>query len=317
MDAINDVIEQLTKASGLDMETLIKLLKTLSVLLLAPIVQWIILGIIRRRAADPTTVYRGLVVLRYTLGAAVLITLAFIWISGVQELATYISIVSAGLLIALQDTVSNLAGFVFIVVRKPFQLGDRIEIDGLAGDVVDIRIFQFTVVEIKNWVDADQSTGRIVHIPNRKVMIEAIANYTTGFEYIWDEVGVLVTFESDWRNAKQILWEIAQQHCEQFSPQAEEQLRRTAQRYMIIAGKLTPIVYTTVRDSGVLLTLRYLTKARQRRGNAQSIWEAILDAFAEHDNIDFAYPTTRFYDNHREGKPGARSGRESALPDQH
>jgi small-conductance mechanosensitive channel len=182
--------------------------------------------------------------------------------------------------------------------------------------VVDLRIFQFTVVEIKNWVDADQSTGRIVHIPNRKVMIEPVANFTTGFEYIWDEVAVLVTFESDWRAAKQILWEIAQKHCEHFSPLAEEQLRRTAQRYLIIAGKLTPIVYTTVRDSGVLLTLRYLTKARQRRGNAQSIWEAILDAFAERDNIDFAYPTTRFYDNRAEGKPNARAGQEPP-PAQH
>jgi len=316
MDAVNDLIAQLTEASGLDTATLIKLLNTFIVLLLAPVVQWIILGVIRRRAKDPTIVYRSLVILRYTLGAVVLIALAFIWISGVRQLATYVSIIGAGLVIALQDTVSNMAGFVFIIARKPFQLGDRIEIGGIAGDVVDIRIFQFTVVEIKNWVDADQSTGRIVHIPNRKVMIEPVANFTTGFEYIWDEVGVLVTFESDWRAAKQILWEIAQKHCEHFSALAEEQLRRTAQRYLIIAGKLTPIVYTTVRDSGVLLTLRYLTKARQRRGNSQSIWEAILDAFAERKDIDFAYPTTRFYDNRAEGKPNARAGQEPP-PAQH
>lgn len=314
MDAINDLLAHLSRVSGLEVPVLIKLLNTIIVLLLAPIVQWIILGVIRRRASDPTTVYRALVVLRYALGALVLIALAFIWISGVKQLATYISIIGAGLVIALQDTISNLAGFVFIVGRKPFQLGDRIEIDGIAGDVVDIRIFQFTVVEIKNWVDADQSTGRIVHIPNRKVMLEPTANFTTGFEYIWDEVGVLVTFESDWRAAKQILWDVAQRQCEHFSPKAEEQLRRTAQRYLIIAGKITPIVYTTVRDSGVLLTLRYLTKARQRRGNQQSIWEAILDAFAAHDNIDFAYPTTRFYDNRAEGKPGARAGQEPREP---
>jgi len=317
MDAINDLIAQLTEASGLDTTALIKLLNTFIVLLLAPIVQWIILGVIRRRASDPTTVYRSLVVLRYTLGAMVLIALASIWISGVQHLATYISIISAGLLIALQDTVSNLAGFVFIVARKPFQLGDRIEIDGLAGDVVDIRIFQFTVVEIKNWVDADQSTGRIVHIPNSKAMREPVANYTTGFEYIWDEIAVLITFESKWRAAKEILWDIANRHCEHFTPRAEEQIRRTAQRYLIIAGKLTPIVYTSVRDCGVLLTLRYLSKARERRGNHEAIWEAILDAFAQRDEIDFAYPTTRFFDNRAEGKPGARAGQEPPAPTQH
>jgi len=172
---------------------------------------------------------------------------------------------------------------------------------------VDIRVFQFTIVEIKNWVDADQSTGRIVHIPNSKILREEIANFTTGFEYIWNEIPVLVTFESNWRKAKQLLEDIARTHCEAFTPEAERQLRKTAQRYLIIAGKLTPIVYTSVRDCGVLLTMRFLTKARQRRGNEQAIWEAILDAFAQHPDIDFAYPTTRFYDNRTEGKPEARA----------
>lgn len=307
MEAIKQLTENIAAATGLDAATQGKILSTLLVLLIAPIVQWIILALIRRRATDPTVVYRGLVILRYTLSALVLIALALIWISGARQLATYISIISAGLVIALQDTVSNIAGFVFIVARKPFTLGDRIQIGEIAGDVVDIRIFQFTVVEIMNWVDADQSTGRIVHIPNSKAMREPVANYTTGFEYIWDEVAVLVTFESDWRRAKEILSGIANSHCEHFTPRAEEQIRRAAQRYMIIAGKLTPIVYTAVRDCGVLLTLRYLTKARERRGNQQAIWEAILDAFALHDNIDFAYPTTRFYDNRSEGKPGTRA----------
>ena len=307
MDAINDLVASITAATGLDADALGKILGSLLVLLLAPVVQWIILALIRRRATDPAVVYRSLVILRYTLSALVLITLAFIWISGVRQLATYISIIGAGLVIALQDTVSNIAGFIFIVTRKPFTLGDRIEIGAIAGDVVDIRIFQFTVVEIKNWVDADQSTGRIVHIPNSKILREEVANFTTGFEYIWDEVAVLVTFESKWREAKEILWEIATKHCEHFTPRAQEQIRRAAQRYLIVAGKLTPIVYTSVRDSGVLLTLRYLTKARERRGNEESIWEAILDAFAARDDIDFAYPTTRYYDNRGEGKPGARA----------
>lgn len=75
---------------------------------------------------------------------------------------------------------------------------------------------------------------------------------------------------------------------------------------MIFYNKLTPVVYTTVKDSGVMLTIHYLCDPRKRRGSEQEIWENVLDAFAEHDNIDFAYPTQRFYSNQKEGKPGTR-----------
>lgn len=307
MDVFGEITQQLATATGLSPTVLWKICYSVLLIALAPLLQLFFLALIRRRAKDPSTVYKTMVATRYIFGVSVLILLAGIWISGIGQLATYMSIIGAGLVIALQDTVANLAGFVFIIWRKPFVLGDRLSIGGITGDVIDIRIFQFTVVEVGNWVDADQSTGRIVHIPNSLILKDVVANYTTGFEYIWDEIPVLVTFESDWRKAKEILQGIATTHCEQFTPGAEAQIRKAAQRYLIIAGKLTPIVYTSVRDCGVLLTLRYLTGARARRGTEQAIWEAILDQFAEQECIDYAYPTVRYYDNRGEGKPGARA----------
>src|SRR3989441_12617332 len=121
-------------------------------------------------------------------------------VTGVQTCALPIS----GLAIALKDPVTNLAGWIFIVWRRPFEVSDRVEIGGHKGDVIDIRLLQFTLNEIGNWVNADQSSGRIIHIPNGKVFTEPVANYDKGFKYIWNEVPVLVTFESDWRQAKAI-----------------------------------------------------------------------------------------------------------------
>lgn len=301
----NPLVNYVSELVGVSLATSEKLILSLVLLAVVPLINTIILRLIRSGAKDSTTVYRARVALRYFSGFAVCILLVAIWFGSLADLGTYISIVSAGLVIALQDSVANMAGFVFIMWRRPFSVQDRIEISGLRGDVIDIRLFQFTVVEVGNWVDADQSTGRIVHIPNRKVFTEPLANYTAGFEYIWNELPVVVTFESNWRKAKGLLTDIAVQHCEQFTPEAEKQIRTTAQRYMIIAGKLTPIVYTRVVDIGVELTLRYLTHARSRRGTSQQLWEAILDEFAQHPDIDYAYATTRFYDNRTEGKPGA------------
>ncbi len=90
------------------------------------------------------------------------------------------------------------------------------------------------------------------------------------------------------------------------SSTAEQQIREASKTFMIFYGTLTPIVYTSVKDSGVLLTIRYLIQPRQRRGSEQGIWEAVLNEFARCDDIDFAYPTTRYYHNAHEGKAGTK-----------
>jgi len=128
------------------------------------------------------------------------------------------------------------------------------------------------------------------------------ANYTAGFEYIWNEIPVLITFESDWKNAKNILENIVNSHALQLSSEAEKQIKEAAKKFMIFYTKLSPIVYTSVKDSGVALTMRYLCHARKRRATEVAIWEDVLENFSNHGNIDFAYPTTRFYNNTLEGK---------------
>jgi len=288
-----------------------RLLLTLLVLLLGWLVRRLAVQSSDRRLADVRQRYLWRKRLTYVTVAVTGLVVARIWFEGVHSLATYLGLLSAGLAIALKDLVADLAAWVFILWRKPFEVGDRVQIGDWAGDVIDIRVFQFTLLEIGNWVDADQSTGRVIHVPNWKVFSEPQANYTKGFRLIWNEIPVLVTFESDWRGAKGILEEIVNRHAEHLGEDAERRLREASSRYMIFFSVLTPRVYTSVRDSGVLLTVRYLCDPRKRRGSEEAIWEAILDAFAARPDVDLAYPTQRFYDAPREGTvpqpgPGAR-----------
>ncbi len=224
-----------------------------------------------------------------------LITLLFIWTKQIGSLGTFLGLVSAGLAIALQSPIVNLAGWLFIIVRKPFEVGDRIQIGEHAGDVIDIRFFQFTINEIGKWVDADQSTGRIIHIPNGQVFSISQANYNQGFPHIWNEIKVLVTFESDWKKAKSILEEIIARQSDQLSETAEQRLREASKKFMIFYSQLTPFVYVKAMDSGVLLTIRYLTPPKTRRITEHRVWENVLEEFHKHDDIEFAYPTTRIY----------------------
>jgi small-conductance mechanosensitive channel len=277
--------------------------------LLAIVVFWLLrrlLLAILLRGREVQVQYRIRKTVTYIIYPLAFLVIGRIWFAGFQALSTYLGLLSAGLAIAMQTPLVNLAGWAFILWRKPFKVGDRIQLGSDRGDVIDQRIFMFSLMEIGNWVDADQSTGRVIHVPNGKIFTEVLANYSQGFQYIWNEIPVLLTFESDWRKAKQLLNEVANRHGTHLSDSAARKLREAAKKYMIFYSKLTPVVYTTVKDCGVMLTIRYLCDPRQRRGTEQAIWEDILDVFAAHDDIDFAYPTQRFYDNAREGKPGTR-----------
>jgi len=309
LDAMN-FFEQLTEAIQrnllMDAATLEKLLVSLAILLVLWLTRLLVLVIVHRRSDDVRVRYRWKKTSQYITVTLAVIIVGMIWIQGFRSLATYLGLLSAGLAIALRELVANFVGWAFILWRRPFEVGDRIQIGETAGDVIDLRIFQFTLLEIGNWVDADQSTGRVIHVNNGKVFTESVANFSKGFQYIWNEIAVLVTFESDWEKAKQILAAIATRHGEELSTSAAEKVQEAARRFMIFYSKLTPTVYTSVRDCGVLLTIRYLCDPRRRRSTEESIWEDILHAFAENDDIDFAYPTQRFYDNLAEGKPGTK-----------
>ena len=309
------MIDWLQTHLGINPELQMRLFATLGTVAGLWVLHKLILAVVYRRVRDPWSRYRWRKSLTYVFMAAGIIIVGRMWFAGVQALATFFGLLSAGLAIALKEPVSNLAGWAFIMWRRPFEVGDRVQIGPHAGDVIDLGVFQFTLNEIGGWVNADQSSGRIIHVPNGKVFTDPVANYNKGFRYIWNEVPVVVTFESDWRKAKQILGRIAVKHAEHLTAQAEQELLAASQQYLINYRKLTPIVYTRVVDFGVQLTIRYLIEPRKRRGTEHAIWEDILTEFAACQDIDLAYHTTRSFKYTEEGKPGLRAP--SLAPDAH
>lgn len=292
--------------TGFNSETQTELMYSVVIILTLWLLRNLILRLVWQRSEDARIRYSWQKSTNYVAVALGFLMVGSMWFKGFQSTATFLGLISAGIAIALKDVVANLAGWIFIVWRKPFTVGDRIQIASHAGDVIDVRPFQFTLLEIGNWVESDQSTGRIIHIPNGMVITEVLANYSKGFQFIWNEIPVLITFESDWQKAKKILIDIAQHHAASLSKTAEERIKEASKKFMIFYQTLTPTVYTSVKDCGVELTVRYLCEPRQRRGTEQAIWEDVLKAFAQSEEIDFAYPTQRFYHNLMEGKPGTK-----------
>ncbi|HXV62461.1 MAG TPA: mechanosensitive ion channel family protein [Vicinamibacteria bacterium] len=304
MQSIVDWLRELG-APGSDLSG--RALATLAVIVVFATLRYVAMRVVYSRTEDSRLLYQWRKTLTYFTFLLGFLAVGRIWIQGFESISTYLGLLSAGLAVALRDPIVNFAGWLFIIWRRPFDVGDRIQIGPHQGDVIDVRIFQFTLMEIGNWVDADQSTGRVIHIPNGKIFQEAQSNYSKGFEYIWNEIPVLVTFESNWKKAKAILTEVATKDAEKLSQAAEEKVRIAARKFMIFYTHLSPVVYTKIADSGVLLTIRYLCEPRKRRSTTERISEDVLARFADCDDIDFAYPTYRFYDNPSEGKSQARA----------
>src|SRR5436190_1563551 len=203
------MIDWLQTRLGISPELQLRLLATLATMVGLWLVHRIALSLVYRRVRDPRSRYRWRKTLTYLVYVAGIVIVGPMWFAWVESFTTIVGFLSAGLAIALKDPVSNLAGWAFILWRRPFEVGDRVQIGPHAGDVIDLGLFQFTLNEIGAWVQADQSSGRIIHVPNGKIFTDPVANYNKGFKYIWNEVPVLVSFESDWRKAKQILTKFA------------------------------------------------------------------------------------------------------------
>ena len=227
-----------------------------------------------------------------TTGLATLFIVA-IWVDGLTQVGTFLGLVSAGVAIALKDVLVNVAGWLILITKPPFEVGDRIQIGSHSGDVVDISVLNFHMLEIGNWVDSDQSTGRLIRIPNANILTDPIANYTSEFPFLWHEVPVVITFESDWRRAKALLLEMVSDASVEASQRAAEFLRKRPSRMLISYATVTSTVYTSVLDHGICLSMRFLTDPRRRRAFHETLWEGVLDIVSNEPDIQLAYPTQR------------------------
>ena len=300
---IPDLGSWLQTALGLSAGALDKILVTLVAIAALQVVRLLDVAIVFHRTKDVRVRYHTRKITTYVAATIGFFVIGRLWFVGFSDIGTFVGLLSAGLAIALRDFIASIAGWAYILWGRPFEVGDRIQVGEHAGDVIDQRLFRFTLIEIGNWVASDQSTGRVIHIPNSRLLTEVIANYSKGFRYIWNEIPVLITFESNWEKAKEILQRVVDHHAGHLSESAMTSIREAARRTMIMYSTLTPKVWTKVDDCGVLLTIRYLCEPRKRRTTEEVLWENILREFKKSDDIDFAYPTVRRYMNPEEGKP--------------
>lgn len=209
-------------------------------------------------------------------------------------LGTILALLIAGIAVALQDVLKSVVGWIYLSGRGGVEIGSRIEIEGIVGDVIDIGVLKTTIIEVGgSLVYGRQSTGRLVTIPNYKMLAEAVMIAPASSPFIWQEMRLVVTFESNWRRAEEILNQIGAELHAEVASQLEPGFRNLERRYAYKYGTLTPIVYVLVGAYGIELALRFLVHTRRRRGALDEVSRRALTALAAEPDIRIAYATYR------------------------
>jgi small-conductance mechanosensitive channel len=268
-----------------DRSLLDSLLISLIVVFLAYVINLLAGNIILRRVTTSKDRYTLRKAVSILITVLVFASLFAIWIERTSTLLIAYGILSAGIAIALQDLLRSIAGGVLIIMSRPFKAGDRIQVGDSTGDVLDIGSFSTTVMEIKEWVDADQYTGRILHIPNSFVLTETIKNYTKDYSFIWDEVRILLIYGSNWKKAEGIVLKTADPFVGEFEKLAQTELLLMGKKYFITTYDVQTKLYTKLEENWIEMRLRYVVEPRKRRAISHLLVSSILEALEKEEDI--------------------------------
>lgn len=207
-----------------------------------------------------------------------LVLLGLVWVDYLKNFITFITFISTAITLSLKDIIFNFFSGIYIRTSKLFSLEDRIEINGLKGDVVNINKTGFDLLEIGDRVNGEQSTGRIVHVPNSLIFTYPVKNYIKAFKYIWDEIKINIPLDADVYQTKKELYKIVKKNSiiRNIPNKMEDEVNDASTEYRIYFNNLEPIIYLEVVDSHIELYLRFLVHPKKQRNVENSIWLDIL-----------------------------------------
>lgn len=243
--------------------------------------------VLARRADDPYAKYYARKLTRYATAGVVVVVLAVVWRAFAGRVGVVLGLATAGLAFAMQEVVGAVAGWFNILSGRIFRVGDRIEMGGVRGDVIDITPLRTKVMEIGSAHSRDtpvqgrQYTGRIVAISNKATFTEPLYNYSAAFEFIWEELTVPVAHGSDWEVAERILTEEAERVSA--SAGAQEAIRQMARRYPVPRAEVEPRVYARATDDYLELSARFVVPVRTARTVKDELTRTVLERFRAAD----------------------------------
>jgi small-conductance mechanosensitive channel len=276
MDSLLDLLADNDSATG-------RLVTTAAIVLVAMVVAWGATLVVGRRIDDVYTRYYVAKAIRYVTFFVALIAIAVVWRAFAGRAGIVLGLAAAGLAFAMQEVVGAVAGWFNVLSGRIYRVGDRIQMAGVQGDVIDITPLRTKLLEIgsesdqKTWVKGRQFTGRVVSVSNKATFTEPLYNYSAAFEYIWEELMFPISERSDWREAERIMQEeVARISNSEGARQAVETMAR---RYPMPRTELEPRVFVRATDNWMELAARFVVPVRTARSVKDQLTRHISERF--------------------------------------
>jgi small-conductance mechanosensitive channel len=264
---------------------------TLIVLAVSAIANYSYLAYLNRAVPNGSERFRRRNAFRTILFVLAALIIVVLWARLLQHTGTFLGILGAGLAIALREPLLGIAGRIAILAGHLYSVGDRIQLNQMSGDVIGTGLFYTRMMEIGNWIHADQVTGRIVQIPNSQVFGNPIYNFTQNFSYIWDEVTLPITYASNLEAASQILLDVGGEYSREFLEGAQAQLEQMRRYFLIPAFEVKPNVFLKITSNWLELSMRYVVEPKRRRNASNFIYLEVFKRIRERNDIQIASET--------------------------
>ncbi|MBQ1024994.1 mechanosensitive ion channel family protein [Micromonospora sp. C95] len=237
------------------------------------------------RVQDTTNRYYLRKAVHYLIVAALLFALALLWRPFAGRVGVVVGLLAAGLALALQEVLGAFAGWVSILTGRQFRVGDRIQMCGVRGDVLDITPLRTRILESgsssdpESWIRGRQYTGRVVSLSNRFVFTAPVFNSSTVLDHLWEELTLPVPYEADWHLAERILCEEAQNISS--TTEAQRAIEQMRHRYPVAEAEVDPRVFIRATPNWIELSARFVVPVRAARQVKDQVTRRVLDRFTE------------------------------------
>jgi small-conductance mechanosensitive channel len=221
------------------------------------------------------SVRKGLAFVSYLL---VILFIIGVFSDQLGSLAVAFGVAGAGIAFALQEVIVSIAGWIALSFGQFYHVGDRVQVGGIKGDVIDIGMLRTTLMEIGQWVDGDLYNGRIVRVANSFVFKEPVFNYSADFPFIWDEILVPVKYGSDYAIAREIINQAVAKDVGEYTDFANKTWKKMVRKYSVEETSVDPIVTMVANDNWMEFTARYVVDNKHRRGTKDRIFTDIVAA---------------------------------------
>ena len=281
MEYITDFSVYLGRITGIDSEYIKLTILTILIFFVFGIIKSIIKKIYSNLPVNDKKKFFRNRKIRIILTAISFILVFLLWGEKLSGIITLISFISAGLTIAIREIIFNFFAGMYININRPFEIEDRIEIDDVMGDVISKHALGFEILEIGKRVYGEQSTGRIIHIPNSYIFTKTLKNYTKVFKYIWDEIKVDVSLDADIKKTEEILYEIVfdNETLKEIPKKMEDAVDEAILEYRIYYNNLDPIIYIKIERSHIEMYIRYLVNPKKARDVQNEINMRIMEEY--------------------------------------